>query len=254
MYTERELEKYYKDEFGLSTPSPNWFDKVQNISKWKQKGEVLDIGCWHGTQLEFFLKKKGWKCSGIELNKKAADISRSKGIDVHSMSVREFFGKFKNKKWDVINVAYLLEHITDPIDFMLAIKKHIKKDGILIIEVPNEFNDFQMAYLKENKTLPYWIALPVHLNYFNKKNTERLIEKTGWKVIHGEMSFPMEMFLLMGDDYLKKPKLGKKCFNKVVKMQDTMRKYDSEFVSRLNSSLYEAGVGRSMVLYLRKSL
>ena len=211
MYTEEELEVFYRHEFSESTPSPNWQDKVQNICKWKKGGTVLDIGCWEGAQLEYFAKEKGWRCTGIELNKKAARKARKKGIEVQELSVREFFEKFKGRKWDVINVAYVLEHIIDPYSFMVSLKDHLKKDGIVIIEVPNEFNPFQEAYLKKHKVEPYWVSLPIHLNYFNKEGIEKLVKKAGWEVMHGEMSFPMEMFLLMGDDYRKNPDVGKTC-------------------------------------------
>ncbi|MDP8259069.1 MAG: class I SAM-dependent methyltransferase [Candidatus Aadella gelida] len=252
MYTEAELEEFYKHEFSESTPSPNWKDKVQNICKWKKGGTVLDIGCWEGTQLEYFIKKKGWKCTGIELNKKAARKARRKGIEVQEMSVREFFEKFKGRKWDVINVAYVLEHIIDPYSFMVSLKDHLKKGGIAIIEVPNEFNPFQLAYLKKHKVEPYWVSLPTHLNYFNKEGIEKLVKKAGWKVAHGEMSFPMEMFLLMGDDYRKKPVMGKTCYKKLLKMQDTLRTFDEGLVSKFHSSLFSAGIGRSTMLYLKK--
>jgi len=66
MYTEKDLEEFYKNEFSESTPSPNWHDKVKNICKWKKGGTVLDIGCWEGAQLEYFAKKKDWKCMGVD--------------------------------------------------------------------------------------------------------------------------------------------------------------------------------------------
>jgi len=68
---------------------------------------------------------------------------------------------------------------------------------------------------------PYWIALPDHINYFNRKSLETLLKNTGWKVLHGESSFPMEMFLLMGDDYIENPPVGKSSFQKVVQMEES---------------------------------
>lgn len=249
-FSEEELEKYYESIYAESTPSYLWREKVYNIKKWKRPGTILDIGCWEGKQLEFFLED-GWHCDGTELNKKAASIAAAKGIEVYQVSIRQFFDQFIDRRWDVINVAYILEHIPDPAGFLARIKHHLENDGILILEVPNEFNPLQLAYIKQNQLQPYWIALPDHLNYFDKKGFETLLERTGFSVIHGEMSFPMEMFLLMGDNYLMDSAVGKRSFNKVVTMESILRSYDPELLSKLYAAMYQCGVGRSMTLYVK---
>lgn len=251
MYSEPELEEYYANVFAESTPSHTWFEKVQNVLRWKPTGDILDLGCWEGAQLEHFVQA-GWNCTGLELNKRAAAISRAKGIDVLEIPIREFFTRCKGQLWDVINVAYVLEHIPKPLEFLDAISRHLKPSGILVLEVPNEFSPFQLAYLKREGVDPYWIHLPEHVNYFNKASLERMVQRGGWKVIHGESCFPMEMFLLMGEDYLKARDAGPRAFAKVVAMETALRESDSASVSRLYSALYECGVGRGLTLYLQK--
>ena len=211
---------------------------------------MLDIGCWEGTQLEFFMKE-GWQCTGIELNKRAAAVAESKGIEVHQISIRQFFNTFAARKWDVINVAYLLEHIPEPTDFLIRIKEFLNEDGIIVVEVPNEFSPFQLAYLKERHISPYWIALPDHLNYFDKQGLKNIMKRTGWTIIHGESSFPVEMFLLMGDNYLEDNSIGKRSFKKVVGMERDLREYDPGLVSRMYSALYTCGIGRGITVYAK---
>ncbi|MCX5847511.1 MAG: class I SAM-dependent methyltransferase [Deltaproteobacteria bacterium] len=252
MYTEEELENFYENVYSESTPSFLWHEKVENIKRFKKAGKVLDIGCWEGQQLEHFIKT-GWKCVGTELNKRAANVAISKGIDVHQISIREFFHQFENEKWDVINVAYILEHIPDPIDLLIKLKGNLENDGIIIVEVPNDFSPFQLAYIAEHNIEPYWITLPDHLNYFDRKGIENLLKRAGFSIIHGETSFPMEMFLLMGDNYLHNRSIGKASFQKVVAMERILRNYDSTLVSELYASLYMCGVGRSIVLYVKSS-
>ena len=251
LYTEEELEKFYENIYAESTPSYLWHEKVHNVKKWKTAGSVLDIGCWEGKQLEYFLKE-GWQCVGTELNKNAAAIASLKGIEVHQISIRQFFDRFTDRKWDVINAAYILEHIPDPAGFLVRIKNHLATDGILIVEVPNEFSPLQLAYIQEHKISPYWIALPDHLNYFDKEGIESLLRRTGFDVIRGETSFPMEMFLLMGDNYLRDKSIGKQSFNKVVAMESVLRRHHPSLLSDLYASLYENGIGRSMALYAKR--
>lgn len=250
LYNEKELEAFYENIYAESTPSYLWFEKVYNIKKWKQPGTVLDIGCWEGSQLESFMTE-GWQCTGTEINKKAASIASSKGLDIHQISIRELFEKFVGRKWDVINAAYILEHIPNPMEFLNRVKDYLETDGIIILEVPNDFNPFQMAYISENKLIPYWIALPDHLNYFDKIGIENLVRRTGFNILRGETSFPMEMFLLMGENYLQDPSIGKRSFNKVIEMERVLRSYNPALVSELYASLYGCAIGRSFVLYVQ---
>jgi hypothetical protein len=63
----------------------------------------------------------------------------------------------------------------------------------------------------------------------------------------------METFLLMGDNYLNDNALGKASFQKVVRMETTLRKYDAALLPRLYEALYKVGVGRSVILYARSA-
>lgn len=251
LYTEEELEVFYRDTFAESTPSPNWAEKAWNIQRWKRGGRILDIGCWEGRQLEEFLRLEGWTCEGIELNTRAADAARQKGIRVFSVSLREFFTQFAGRTWDVINLAYVLEHVPDPADVLSRLRRFLAPDGILVVEVPNEFNPLQLAYLKTRQREPYWIALPVHLNYFDQPGLGGLVQRCGYDIVRGETTFPMEMFLLMGDDYLDHPEIGPGAFQKVVQMEAAMRAYSPDLVSRMYGALYHTGIGRGLILYLR---
>lgn len=250
MYNESELEEYYAGTFAESTPSHSWFEKVQNILRSKTSGDILDIGCWEGTQLEHFVEA-GWRCTGLELNKKAAAISRAKGIDVLEIPIKDFFTRCAGQSWDVINVAYVLEHIPEPADVLARLKRHLRTDGILVLEVPNEFNPFQLAYLKKQGIDPYWIFLPEHVNYFTRESLERMVSAGGWSILHAESCFPMEMFLLMGDNYLEDKAVGPAAFRKVVAMEAALRDYDSTLLPRLYAALYTCGIGRGITLYLQ---
>lgn len=250
MYSEQELEEYYANVFSESTPSHSWFEKVQNVLRWKTNGTILDLGCWEGAQLEHFVRG-GWQCTGLELNKKAAAVSQGKGIEVLQYSIKEFFVHCAGQKWDVINVAYVLEHIPRPVEFLKQISLHLNPHGILVLEVPNEFNPLQMAFLKRQQADPYWIFLPEHVNYFRKEDLERLVLLGGWTILHAESCFPMEMFLLMGDDYLTDKMAGPVSFQKVLAIEEALRNYDPALISRLYTALYGCGVGRGVTLYLQ---
>jgi len=252
MYTETELETFYENHYAESTPSHLFAQKVLRISKVKPGGRVLDIGCWDGTQLAYF-KEAGWDCTGTELNKKAAREAEKKGVQVYQISIRAFFDRFADERWDVINVAYILEHIPAPREFLARIHGNLAVGGILVIEVPNDFSPLQIAYTRHQATDPYWVTLPDHLNYFDTQSLESLAVDSGFEILVKEVSFPMELFLLMGDDYVKDRSIGPGCFQKVVKMEEALLKNNPEVLGDMYAALYTAGIGRSLILYCRKS-
>ena len=45
---------------------------------------------------------------------------------------------------------------------------------------------------------------------FNFSSISDLLKRIGFKIIIKEATFPLEIFLLMGQDYIKNPKIGKK--------------------------------------------
>jgi SAM-dependent methyltransferase len=251
-YSNAELEAFYKDHYGDSTPSPNWREKVLNTLKVKSKGSILDIGCWDGTQLGYFAKE-GWACTGTELNVKAGQEAASKGIEVLPLTFQNLFSGLKGRRWDVVNASFILEHLQRPEGFLKQLQDLLNPGGILIAEVPNEFSPYQLAHLKNKGIEPYWIYLPDHVNYFDIPGIEGLLERTGWTIFHAESTFPMEQFLLMGDDYIVDKPSGKVSFQKVVRMEATLREYDETLLPRLYEAMYKVGVGRSVILYARRT-
>jgi hypothetical protein len=88
------------------------------------------------------------------------------------------------------------------------------------------------------------------LNYFSTSSLKQLLEKCDYKVIHAQATFPMEMFLLMGDVYVGDTELGKQCHNKRAKFEYVLRKHGkSEKLVRFYEALAELDLGRQALVY-----
>ncbi len=74
--------------------------------------------------------------------------------------------------------------------------------------VPNDYSPMQRA-ARAGGLEPWWLAPPHHLNYFGFASLERLLARCGFAPVARRTSFPMEAFLLMGDDYVSQPPLGR---------------------------------------------
>ena len=79
---------------------------------------------------------------------------------------------------------------------------------------------------------------------------KNLLERCGYRIVRAVSSFPLEMFLLMGDVYVGNPEAGKSCHRRRVLFESLMRKYGkSEKLQRLYAALADLDLGRQVVVY-----
>ena len=114
-------------------------------------------------------------------------------------------------KFNVIHMNNVLEHILDPIGLIKIVSKLLNDKGILCIGVPNDYNPFQDVARKTEGLDPWWLAPPHHINYFNFNSLELLLHNNGFSLELKECSFPIDMFLVMGDNYIGDDEKGRKC-------------------------------------------
>ena len=137
---------------------------------------------------------------------------------------------------------------------MLRLINHqLNDDGIVCIIVPNDFNPFQLLLRDHLDFEPWWVAPPHHINYFSFKSLAGLLEKCGFSVVHQESTFPIDLFLLMGDNYIENDEVGRECHSKRMNFERAARSDGSgNLLERLYSDFAKQGIGREVVLYARK--
>ncbi len=141
-----------------------------------KKKDILDYGCGSGElaiALSFFYKKKDiFTADVFKLDKKF--IPR---IKKHYLLNK---GELKNKKFDIILMRHVLEHIFDLNVFIKKIKKNLKnKDSNLIIEVPN-MNSIWRKIMKERWPGYFY---PFHYYVFSKKFLKNYLSKNSLEVV-----------------------------------------------------------------------
>lgn len=144
-YTDVNLEKYYSMTF--RTPAEptalarddhrvvNAKKRLKFIGQLKKKGSLLEVGFGDGIFLRLAAKK--YKCTGLDPSagyQYIHDDLEQKGIDVSAKPLERYR---TNKRFDVVCSFLVLEHIQDPLAFVSRQVKHLKRDGILVIEVPD---------------------------------------------------------------------------------------------------------------------
>ncbi len=150
---------------------------------------LLDIGCGRGLMLRD-LAEMGWDCSGTEMFGDAKrDLSRSL-LDIKLGSRLEGFN-FEDNYFDVITMWHVFEHISNPSELLYEIKRILKPEGILIIEVPN----FASWQARLNKSSWIYLEAPRHISQFTPIGIKRLATHFSFeKVYYSTLSFEFGFF------------------------------------------------------------
>ena len=222
----KKLEKYYKNKYFKNTSSykykftneEEYYHKnlslvkifmLKKIIKNLDKKNLLDLGAGQGTFLKN-INNYFKNCLGVDFSEKNLIKKNKSNFKFASMNPENFIKK-NLKKYDVITLNNILEHVIDPVIFMKKLKKNISKNTLIILTIPNDFSDLQKKTNTKVKKKNYWVCPPEHLNYFNRKSFLNFAKILGLKIIDAFADFPIELFLLKKEfDYTKNPKLGKK--------------------------------------------
>jgi 2-polyprenyl-3-methyl-5-hydroxy-6-metoxy-1,4-benzoquinol methylase len=250
------LEYQEKDKEFNDTHREALFDNLCELMAKKSLAglSLFDMGCGWGHHLSFF-KQKGVIGFGFDPCDEAIAYCNNIGLDVIKHSGMELNSIEIDQKFDIVTLMNVLEHVADPIKTIMDIKdRFINENGILVIEVPNDFSFMQNAAKKMLELPEWWVQPPAHLNYFNKENLTLLLNKLGFDVIMSNASFPLEIFLLFNDNYIGNPTIGRECHNRRVNFEKNLINsgYKKE-LRLLYKSFAAQGIGRTIQLFARKS-
>ena len=185
------LESLYDDNFfkdGQKSPkegikleyNPTYLNaqkRLEDIRKYGwEKGMLLDIGC--GTGIFIKAASKYYNCIGLDISKDAIEFAvQSLGVEAISGSILDI--DFKDQLFDIITMWDVIEHVSDPNEYMRAISRMIHPGGLLAITT----GDIESIMFKIQNKNWHLLIPPIHLFYFSPKTITFLLEKHGFKVI-----------------------------------------------------------------------
>lgn len=163
----------------------------------EKQASILDVGTGTG----FFLnemKLHGWEASGTEKSSDARQFVKSNfNLDVFPT---EQLYHFQENSFDVVSLWHVLEHVHQIEPYMKAFHKVLKKDGKLIIAVPNN-SSYDAGHYRE-----YWAAydVPRHIWHFAPKQMSRFGQQFGF-ILSEIRPMPFDSFYvsLLSEKYKK---------------------------------------------------
>ncbi len=154
------------------------FNKL--AKKLKNSNFVLDIGSNDGVLLAP-LKKLGIKAIGVDPSVNVGKIANKKGlktiIDFFNVKVIEKITKEYSKP-DTIVASSVITHLEKPIEFAKNIKKILKDNGVLILEL-----EYLLNFIKNLEYERFYFDRPF---YYSLKSIEILFKSVGMSLIDVE--------------------------------------------------------------------
>ena len=265
--TPEELERVYRHDY-YSTEKPLYLERYREDLAWWNlvyserydtfeaelpagRRRILDVGSGPG----FFLlqgKERGWDTLGIEPSRQSAEHSRGLGLAIREEFLDESLAG-ELGLFDVVHLSLVLEHIPDPAAMIELARRLLAPGGLLLVVVPNDYNPFQEALREACDVSPWWVAPPHHVNYFDFDSLAVLLARCGFEVLRRDATFPIDMFLLMGDNYLGNDELGRACHARRMRFEMNLDKAGKgEVKRRLYGALAELGLGREVQILARR--
>jgi 2-polyprenyl-3-methyl-5-hydroxy-6-metoxy-1,4-benzoquinol methylase len=144
--------------------------------------KFLDLGMGWG---EWCLMAKGLGCDvyGTEISQARIDYAKASGIKVVSWE------EIPNHQFDFINTEQVFEHLADPLETLVHLKRALKPDGVIRINVPNgwdikrrlEIWDWKAPVGSENSL--NLVAPFQHINCYTYEVLVKMGQRAGLEVV-----------------------------------------------------------------------
>lgn len=164
--------------------------RLARLAKFAPPGaRLIDIGAGEGDFLS--IARDVYSVSGIEFSEHGVHAAKERyNLDL----VRGGANKLDTVPgdFDVIHLHHVFEHLLEPDSFLEMAHRKLNKDGILIIEVPNQFNSLVDKMKSAIGRPQIWHGLhAIHHPYFySRESLRRLLVKHNFQAMQLTTALP----------------------------------------------------------------
>jgi len=205
------ISAYYDDHYIAHRKKRDWgvltplFERAMNkldvekdaiVSRYVSLGrdsQVLDVGCAVGTFLARLQDRYGVQATGVDFK----DLTFAPSLRNVDFRCGLFYDAgLDDAAFDLVTMWHFLEHDYDPLRSLATARRVLKRDGLLVIEVPR----------LDSRTFKWfgdrWPGLqaPQHTVLFDRDSLLRAVRKSGLEVVeylpYG--AFPAYFYLFTG--------------------------------------------------------
>lgn len=155
-------------------------EKIKIQKDWK----MLDYASGYGFFIQL-MQENGYLFDGVEISEERIKICRER-LQMNKQSDRQIFTfnlleqdvpEELEEKYDLITMFHLLEHLIKPVELLEKVRKMLKPDGILVLELPNYAN----SMMKISKEFHDFFFIRDHVAYYTPETVMRAVEGGGYK-------------------------------------------------------------------------
>lgn len=147
---------------------------------------VLEVGAASGYNLSLYSDKER---KGIEPSLKNCQLAQKYyHVDMYNGMFSEFIKEKNSRKYDLLFLSHVLEHIVNPRDFILECEKICNK--YIFIEVPT----MDYKFIEE----PMGMFCEEHVNYFTLESLCNLMSSVGFELVDVNFIFGLHHCLPAG--------------------------------------------------------
>ncbi|MDA3781230.1 MAG: class I SAM-dependent methyltransferase [Bacteroidales bacterium] len=153
------------------------FDYLSKIREIKNL-DIAEIGVGAGGILKYFQEKEN-NVAGVDFGQEYLSYGKKNGLNLIQGGIDELAKK--KLKFDLVIYSHVFEHILDLEKELKSVKKILRKDGILYIEVPGVKNldrSYEMDFLKSLQN--------AHVYYFTLNSLKNILSRNGFSLIRGD--------------------------------------------------------------------
>jgi SAM-dependent methyltransferase len=135
-------------------------------------GALLEVGCAYG----FFLEEAApWfdLRVGTEYSAQAAEQAAGRADRVHLGGLEALEGD----RFDVAAVIHVIEHVYDPVAFLVELRRHLAPGGWAVIATPDMGGWWRPLM---GRRWPFF-KIPEHVTYFDRRTLRRLFAAAGYR-------------------------------------------------------------------------
>lgn len=155
---------------------PTRVRRMKYLERLLAKGaSLLEVGCSSGFML-FPLAESGHNCVGIEPSGVFSEYVKNRGLPVYE-SLGQMQRLDPKPQFDVILHFFVLEHISQPQDFLKSQLALLKPGGKIIFEIPNAADPLFSVYDIPAFERFYWSV--AHPWYFSESSLHYLLGQIG---------------------------------------------------------------------------
>ncbi|MDJ0729742.1 MAG: class I SAM-dependent methyltransferase [Crocosphaera sp.] len=192
--TSQELLEFYESGFYIKTITKSAIDKRLSLGELRalaqfefirqflpengNLGKALEIGCSDGSLL-LLLEQYGFDVWGYEPDMKMAELANQRISKTQRKIKHDMFPgeELEQNTYHFIGSSHVFEHIADPVTHLEQIRISLVKDGILFMEVPNEYRRLKDFLCPGARKLG-------HLYYYSPKSIEKLLKNNGFEIVN----------------------------------------------------------------------